>query len=315
MTRADFWRPPSVREKLIKEAEVPRLVAVTAVLAVLGLGACGGSSTGRTASSTVEPAIGQGTAAPCSSFAQGRVGRIRLASDTPEPRCIRLHPDQRLRIVNISGARGQHPRVATIDLGPHHTSLAQGEGATFGAVGHYLAAGDHVIRTSLYGGGGGPEVFVARGATDSGTGARPPVPRTHFSAAVYPQPLKPANHGGLAFGCPNPRGVQPLGPHSRAGALAALRSITGNRRRDRQVADRAFWPNLRDWKHRPADKPDPGSGPATTSPYRGIARSKCGGAVVNRSWSFVLGPRDPGLESTVFLLQRRGHWLIWFEYP
>ena len=156
----------------------------------------------------------------------------------------------------------------------------------------------------------------ASSSTSVATRAQAPSTESSFSSAVYPPPVKPVHRGGLPYGCPNPRGVEGLAPDARHGALQALRSVTGKHRHDRRVADRAYWPALKDWRHSLAHvNPDPGSGPARTSPYRSIARSKCGYRVVRRSWSFVLGPRDPGLQSTVFLLQRRGHWLLWFEYP
>lgn len=86
------------------------------------------------------------------------MGVIRLAPDTPEPRCLGLNPDQQLRLVNVTRAE-----VVTVDIAAYHAKLAPGKGVTFRKpVGSYLASGDHLVHVSTYA-GGGAEVLVRAG--------------------------------------------------------------------------------------------------------------------------------------------------------
>jgi hypothetical protein len=114
---------------------------------------------------TLEPAVSKHpTAGACGGLRPGsRVGTVRIYPDTPQPRCLQVHPGQRLRFVNKTSAFGFHGEVVTVGLARFRAKLASGEATTFEEnVGSYLAPGDHIVRVSYYAGGAGPEVLLLK---------------------------------------------------------------------------------------------------------------------------------------------------------
>ncbi len=121
------------------------------------------------------------------------------------------------------------------------------------------------------------------------------------------------HHWGLDQICPSPKGVE-----LRLAFLACgvrVRQIRGRRQHDRRHSDRAFWPVLRHI-HRPilGPKASVSSGAARRSAYGSLAAHNCGRRVVRRSWAIEVG-KSAALKATYFVLQRKSHWLVWFEYP
>ena len=135
-----------------------------------------------------------------------------------------------------------------------------------------------------------------------------------FPEAIYPKPVPPRHHWGLDQICPSPKGVELRSQHS-SHAEHALRQIRGRRQHDRRHSDRAFWPVLRHI-HRPilGPKASVSSGAARRSAYGSLAAHNCGRRVVRRSWAIEVG-KSAALKATYFVLQRKSHWLVWFEYP
>ncbi len=78
---------------------------------------------------------------------------ITLAVDVPQPRCVAVSSNQRLRLVS-DGAQ------VTVRFGPFSADLAPGQTVIFDRpFGDYLDPGVHLVTTSTYG-GSGPEVWL-----------------------------------------------------------------------------------------------------------------------------------------------------------
>ena len=160
------------------------------------------------------------------------------------------------------------------------------------------------------------------GSDETGTSAGTPSGATSgsgFPQSIYPAPIAP-EHKGAASSCPNPYGVERLRARSATGAEAALKSINGNRANDMHYVDPALWSNL------PGDPFFRGSGAAygvvdsrRAGPFI-VAVHSCGREILRRSWAITIGPtRGPSrnsasLPTTYYVLQRHGHWLLWFLY-
>jgi hypothetical protein len=177
-------------------------------------------------------------------------------------------------------------------------------------------------------------VIVVAGVL-AGCGSRPAAPADHarsssaataasarhYSRAIYP-PARSFPNWGYPSGCPSPRNVGRLRRGANAGALRAIRHLTGRRHHDRRWADRAYWPALASGGHRDLDASRPGhhrGRRAHASGYASLLENNCGRAIVRRSWWIATAPGDPrthpGLARNYFLLRRREHWLLWFTTP
>jgi hypothetical protein len=59
--------------------------------------------------------------------------------------------------------------------------------------------------------------------------------------------------------------------------------------------------------------------PAKWGSSLALVRHNCGSAILSRSiWFAVCGGKGlcgPALMGHYFLLERHGHWLVWFQYP
>lgn len=188
-----------------------------------------------------------------------------------------------------------------------------------------------VVLTALLAGcgsGGQPQAspasttVAARDVADSGRSAGS-ADRARFPRAIYPASRKPAEPWGDPENCPSTARVQTL-PHQSPNRRIAtlLGKFTGRTARDKRYGDRAFWPALRDnyiphgvYRGKKVP-PYEGRRLSATSSAK-FVKDHCGRAIEQRSWSFVFtqtrrGHRERALESTFYLLQRRGHWLVWF---
>lgn len=84
----------------------------------------------------------------------GGVVTFQLNVDTPNPRCELVLAPQRLRVVNATGT------TVTVTFHAIDYVLQPGGEQTFApAFGAIWQPGDHVLRTSFYG-GGGPEIIL-----------------------------------------------------------------------------------------------------------------------------------------------------------
>jgi hypothetical protein len=145
-----------------------------------------------------------------------------------------------------------------------------------------------------------------------------------YPPEIYPAPTKhPA--WGLSSSCANPAGTNQLEPSAADSSEAAIKDLTGHARHDRRYTDRAYWPEL---AHETAPVYVPHAGmvmtakPAKSSAYAGLVRNNCGAEIVDRSEQVEVLPsasspkrRTNALTVYYWLLERRGHWLVWFSYP
>jgi hypothetical protein len=78
----------------------------------------------------------------CASF-EGEMVKVTLYADIPDPRCIKVRPDQKLLVVNNSH------NVLQISIGEFSASLEPGEESNINTpFGDYLAAGVHQLMVS-----------------------------------------------------------------------------------------------------------------------------------------------------------------------
>jgi hypothetical protein len=163
---------------------------------------------------------------------------------------------------------------------------------------------------------------ATRNVADTGNASGGADP-ARFPRAIYPASRKPSEPWGDPENCPSKARVQALprqSPNRRIAAL--LGKFSGRPAHDRRYADRAFWPALRDnyiphgvYRGKKAP-PYKGRRLSATSNAK-FVKNHCGREIERRSWSFVFtqtrrGHRERALESTFYLLQRQGHWLVWF---
>ena len=149
-----------------------KLLCAGVLLVVFALTACGdGSETpGGEASPTPvatatatptaiaqKPADADSPAAGiCADVPAGDVVTVALNVDVPDPRCVKVIPLQRLRVVNNTG------QAITVELGRFRVEMAPGGEQTLDAsFGEYLAPGVHRVKTSAP--PGGPELWLVAG--------------------------------------------------------------------------------------------------------------------------------------------------------
>jgi hypothetical protein len=173
-------------------------------------------------------------------------------------------------------------------------------------------------------------LLVAACAT-AASAASPP----SFPPSIYPAARSfPA--WGSSGGCASLTGLLPVGRGATGAVLPLLaRYAHVSENVDLHLSDRANWPVVREtWSHhfkppRPQPLPlvDVYGAPAARSPYAGLVRQWCGSRLLQLSWWIAACPREPypatpcrlrwqnALTGHLFLINRRGHWLIWFTYP
>jgi hypothetical protein len=147
-----------------------------------------------------------------------------------------------------------------------------------------------------------------------------------FSTSIYPPPRNFPNWG-LLGGCPSLKGVH---PYQRSGESAALRVLLRFGRNsllsDLRNSDRALWQTIAvDWAQRGSSKRARNapivahSGSGRSAPDAPLIRTNCGDRILQDStWFSTCPPRTsascyPALRAQFLLLNRRGHWLVWFE--
>jgi hypothetical protein len=185
-----------------------RTVISAAIVALLVAGCGSGDGSGaRSRAASRSAASGAGLQPPASptpaagacasSRLRGATRTALINPDVPQPRCLKVYPDQRLRLVNHTNAFGQRGRTISVRLARFHARLARGEATVFREpFGRYLAPGDHVVWVSQYGGRGGPEVFlVKRGMVSQRVRSRCPRPNGH--EAVDPRKALALRVGAL----------------------------------------------------------------------------------------------------------------------
>ena len=152
-------------------------------------------------------------------------------------------------------------------------------------------------------------------------------PSGRFPPSIYPLPRYfPA--WGSPGGCPSLSGLQTLGPGTRNAAFPTLtRFGRSSLQTDLHLSDRTLWPSLLlEWRHTSGRPVEHGlvsrtdvvkAHPARRSPYAKLIRHNCGAMTLAHSLEFVICRRPcyPAERGYMDLLERRGHWLIWFTYP
>jgi len=101
-----------------------------------------------------EPAAGI-----CAEPGSSSLALVEIYPDVPNPRCLRVLPEQGLLVVNRTEVE------IVVRLGPHESRLLPGEeGALRAPFGSYLAPGVHRVEAAPY---SGPELILADpGGTD-----------------------------------------------------------------------------------------------------------------------------------------------------
>jgi hypothetical protein len=81
------------------------------------------------------------------------VVEISIHADIPDPRCARVNPEQRLKVVNATKGQVQ------VQIGPYRAALEAGAEHIFDApFGEYLAPGVHLVQVQPC---CGPELWLA----------------------------------------------------------------------------------------------------------------------------------------------------------
>jgi hypothetical protein len=107
-----------------------------------------------TTSSALRPPDSESPAAGTCGAPTGAVAEITINPDIPSPRCVRVRPDQSLRVVNASG------QTVEISFAGRSATLADGASEAYPRpFGDYLAPGVHRVTASLYG-ESGAEVWL-----------------------------------------------------------------------------------------------------------------------------------------------------------
>lgn len=153
----------------------------------------------------------------------------------------------------------------------------------------------------------------------------PFTPPPGFDPAVYPPPTPAAPNVYLTYAaaCPNLSGTEPGPPPTPEDVLQLLQAMAAeDPQRRQQATDPAFWPLLQEVRIQEAPGPEQlmPPRPAMESPYGELLRNGCGEAVMARTWWVEVCPgpcanpqaaQMESLKGHVYLIRRRGHWLIW----
>jgi hypothetical protein len=109
----------------------------------------------------IEPGRHTLAAAPCSGAGGHGIAIVQLLSEVPDPRCLAVTPEERILVVNRTGAFHRRSAVSvTVRLGAYSARLAPQQAAIFAApVGAYLATGLHGLRAKRV---PGPAVLVVK---------------------------------------------------------------------------------------------------------------------------------------------------------
>jgi len=144
---------------------------------------------------------------------------------------------------------------------------------------------------------------------------------SQFPRSIYPGPLK--SHGGGLDACPNPSGLESFTATTGKRAV----QIAGSYDRislavDLRNSDRAWWPKVRAlWRagtpaRGPANQVVDGSSLGSRIAYPGVVRYSCGSALVAKSLTVYLAPRQrhgcDACVASVFFIDRRGRALIYW---
>jgi hypothetical protein len=178
-------------------------------------------------------------------------------------------------------------------------------------------------------------LIALAGCSQGSTGGAKAGGRGEFPASVYPRPAS-FPHWGSPAGCASLSGVRSV-PQNAAQASLRVLSQWGHvrRARDFRLSDRAEWPIVKEnWAHRRGHAPlvqllpgDVVQGPGARSPYAGLVRANCGAQILGKSWWVAVCPGPlgrrghctlstaPALTEQYLLVDRRGHWLVWFTNP
>jgi hypothetical protein len=87
--------------------------------------------------------------------------KVYVGDGTPDPRCLRVRPQQELEVVNAEGPSGPADKTVTVTWPPFGTRrLKPGQAILFQQkFRSYLATGDHLVGVSRHH-GGGPEIWL-----------------------------------------------------------------------------------------------------------------------------------------------------------
>jgi hypothetical protein len=160
------------------------------------------------------------------------------------------------------------------------------------------------------------------------------LPLPALAAATYPESVYPpptTGRKGAVLECPGTRDLEPPTAGARRQAVRIAEHFqSGSRSRVLHTADRAIWSQLytprQERKYgttRPHHQPVLSSGPllgrysggGAPNPA-GWVRHDCPPRVARDSYEVAIGPRDgPALDGVFVFVERRGHVLLYFEYP
>ena len=111
---------------------------------------------------TLVPADSPAPAAGSCEPQAGTVVTVLAVPGVPSPRCVVIGADQQLRVVNQSNQAGEIGQTITVTFANFAPRVIQaGQSTIFEQpAGQYLATGVHIVKTSLYSGGSGAEVWL-----------------------------------------------------------------------------------------------------------------------------------------------------------
>lgn len=151
-------------------------------------------------------------------------------------------------------------------------------------------------------------------------------PDPDFPAEIYPAPLPFQNpvNGLIANGCPDLDGVQRGEYPSMDTVIDVLAQLgSGDWQQFRQASDQAYWP-LTVPALSVVKLPRPEElqiSPAATSSYSGLIENGCGQQTLDLSWYVRRCVEDCSnpqrfiaLDTHFYLINRKGHWLVWVAY-
>jgi hypothetical protein len=144
---------------------------------------------------------------------------------------------------------------------------------------------------------------------------------SQFPASIYPAPVN--SRGGGLDACPNPSGLVSFTAATTKRAVQIASSYDRiSLAVDLRNSDRAWWPQVRAlWRpgkpeQGAANQVVDGSSLGSKIAYRGVVRHSCGSALVTKSLTVYLAPRQrhgcDACVASVFVIDRRGRALIYW---
>lgn len=140
-----------------------QILAVLLILGGIGYYLYTDYSEGKNSRGKLKPADSEFPAAGICDYQPGETVTVIVREDVPSPRCVKVRADQNLKVEN-EAEKTVEVSFSNVPAGKMlRTSAEITPNAKYifpEKFGSYLKPGVHVLRTSLYVGGGGPEIWL-----------------------------------------------------------------------------------------------------------------------------------------------------------